>query len=91
MATSLPAESRTMRALSGLRFSVDQLLLAAVLDQLRVANWMRTKDAKHKRNFPRSILDEMVNPEKKPEEKDELQTFSTGAEFDRRLAELRGA
>lgn len=91
MATTLPAGSRTMRALSGLRFSFDQLLLAAILDQARVANWMRTKDAKHKRNFPRSILEALMNPEEKAEDKDEIQTFSSGAEFDRRLAELRGA
>lgn len=91
MATTLPADSRTVRELSGMRFSFDQLLLAGIYDQLRVLNWSKTKDGRKKRNFPKSILEELLHPEdKKKEAKDEIQTFASGAEFDRRLAELRG-
>lgn len=90
LAALLPAESRTMRKLSGIRFSFDQLLLAAILDQLRVANWYHTKDAKKKRNFPRSILDELVKGPEETSEKDEIETFESGEDFKRRLAEIRG-
>jgi len=90
LATSLPPESRTMRSLSGMRFSFDQLLLAGILDQLRIANWTRTKDARKKRNFPKSILEELLRgPEEEPK-KEEIETFETGEDLKRRLAEIRG-
>lgn len=91
LATRLPGESRIMRSISGLRFTFDQLLLAAVLDQVRVANWMRTKDAAKKRNFPKSILQELTkDPAAEENKKDEIETFETGEDFKRRLAEIRG-
>lgn len=89
MATTLPSDSRTMREISGVRWTFQELLLAGILDQLRVANWSRTKDARKKKNFPKSILEELLHPEQKPE-KDEIQTFNSGEELKRRLAELRG-
>jgi len=80
-----------MRAISGVRFSFDQLLLAAVLDQLRIANWYHTKDAKRRKNFPESILNELLRkPEDKKTEKDEIETFESGADLMRRLNEIRG-
>lgn len=78
-----------MKKLSKLRFSLDQLLLAGILDQLRVLNWSKTKDAKHKRNFPKSILEELVKgPEEQKEE--ELETFESGEGFRKRMAQIKG-
>lgn len=90
MATTLPAESRTVRERSGLRFTTEEILLAGILDQLRIANWSRTKDAKKKRNFPKSILEAMIEPEEKKEKKDEVQAFDSPEAFRKRLAEIRG-
>lgn len=90
LAASLPAESRIMRSVSGMRFSFDQLLLAGILDQLRVLNWSHTKDAKKKRNFPKSILDELIRGPEEAPKKDELETFESGEDLKRRLAEIRG-
>lgn len=90
LAVKLPADSRTMRAISGVRFTFDQLLLAGILDQLRIANWYRTKDARKKRNFPKSILDELIREPEEAPKKDEIETFEDGAAFKRRLAEIKG-
>lgn len=90
LASMLPAESRTMKKISGIRFSLDQLLLAGILDQLRVANWLHTKDARKRRNYPKSILEELLNGPKDAPEKDEIQVFESGEAFKARLAQIRG-
>lgn len=90
LAAGLPAESRTMRRLSGIRFSLDQLLLAGVLDQLRVLNWSRTKDARHKQNFPKSILDELIKGPAEKQKEEEIQVFSSGEDFKTRMAQIKG-
>ena len=81
LATHLQADSRVMKSISGIRFSFDQLLLASILDQERISNWRGTKDAQHKRNFPKSITEELLNGEKK-KEKDKIETFDNGAGFE---------
>lgn len=89
LADGLPQEARTIQKITGVPYTFDQLLLAAILDQLRVANWYNTTDRKHRRNFPESILEKMMQ---KPEEKqkDEIETFADGDAFRRRLAQIRG-
>ena len=90
MAATLPADSRTMREVGGLRYTLTEFMLAGILDQLRIANWYKTKDARKKRNFPKSYLDAMLQEPEAKEQKDDIQTFRTGDDFERRLRELRG-
>lgn len=89
LAEGLPQEARTVQKITGVPYTFDQLLLAAVLDQLRIANWYNTTDRKHRRNFPESILDRMLQPEQK-KKKDEIETFTSPEDLKRRLAEIKG-
>lgn len=90
LADGLPQDARIVQKITGIQYTFDQILLAAILDQLRVANWYNTTDRKHRRNFPESIMEKML---KGPEEKkpaDEIETFTTGEAFQRRLAQIKG-
>lgn len=48
-------ESMTYRALADDTWTLDQHLLAMVVDQLAVANWQRSKDGSRGRNRPKPI------------------------------------
>lgn len=87
LAAGLPAGSRSMRSISKSKYSLDTLVLVSILDQLRVLNWKMSKDAKKKRNFPASVLDELLHGEEK-NKKDELMIFSSGEEFKKRWAKI---
>lgn len=86
LACGLPASSRIMKASAKMDYDFNTLLLAALLDQERVANWRHTKDAKHKRNFPKSILDALLHTG--DVKKDEVQAFDSAEEFNRRRERL---
>ena len=88
LACGLPAQSRIKKLVANMDFDFDTLLLAAILDQERIANWRYTKDAKAKRNFPKSVVEAMTFREEKQEEK--VQTFDSGEEFKARYMELSG-
>ena len=79
LALGLPRESRIMRKLSGVDQDEKTLFLAGILDELRVMNWRHTKEAKHKRNYPKSILNELLHGKEK--EKEQVKSFSSGEDF----------
>ena len=56
LAAGLPESSRIKCKLSGASLPISELLLAAILDGVNLLVWMRTEDAKHGRNRPRSVL-----------------------------------
>lgn len=74
----LPEDSRTMRILSGRSVSTDTLLLAGILDQLRIQAWSRSKAAKNHQGRPKSIMAALVEPKKKA---DDIETFESGDAF----------
>lgn len=80
LAVGLPKEARIMKKLSGIEQEETVLLLAGILDELRIINWRGTKDAKHRRNFPKSILDELLHG--KEREKEKAKSFSNGEDFE---------
>lgn len=86
----LPKDSRIMQRLGKSKISLQEALLAAILDELRILNWSRTKDAKKKRNVPTSILEELTREPNAAADKDELQTFDSGDELKARLEQIRG-
>jgi hypothetical protein len=65
--------------MSGQKLTLEQSLLALLLDDLNLLLWSRQK---HRGSRPKSIYKDL-NEEKKP--KDELMTFSSTKEFDRWL------
>ena len=72
--------SRLARSLCNVR-SLDQTLQAAQLDALNLLIWQNTKDGAKGRKRPKSIV-EVLN--KKAEKKDDLETYSSGEEFEAR-------
>lgn len=71
----LPAESRTMRRLSGSKLTVQETLLAIIADRLGILIWQQTKDGQKGKNQPASILSGLTKEEEKP------MTYKDGAAF----------
>ena len=80
LACGLPEESRTMRAMSGRLVSTNTLLLAGILDQLRISAYNRTKAAKKQQNRPKLIMPALLTTKK---EEDEVVAFDSGEDFKR--------
>lgn len=87
LASGLPTESRIKKTAADMKFDINTLLLAAILDQLRLSNYRGTKDAKHKRNAPESILEKLTRKEEKEED---LKVFKTSDDFKKRWKYLQG-
>ena len=61
LAAGLPHEGRVYRMLrGGDEFPMDTILYAAILDQLRIANWFQTKDGQEGKNRPQPILNVLM-------------------------------
>ncbi len=65
LARGLSESSRVMRKLRGDGLSLDAMLHAAILDQLRISNWFQTKDGIEGKNRPRSVLDALTGKPKR--------------------------
>lgn len=57
LACGLREDSRIKRALSGSALTLTEMLLAGILDNLKLLVWAQTKDAQHGKNKPKSVLD----------------------------------
>jgi hypothetical protein len=79
LAIGLPENSRVKMKMSGQKLTLEQSLLALLLDDFNLLLWSRQK---HRGSKPKSIFKDLTE-EKKP--KDELMTFETADEFDRWL------
>lgn len=79
LAIGLPESSRVKRKLSGQKLTIEQSLLALILDDFNLLLWSRQRRRGSK---PKSIF-KTLTEEKKP--KDDLMTFSTTEEFDKWL------
>lgn len=83
LAVGLRSDSRIAMRISGQRYDTDTLLLASIADRLSTLIYMQTKDAKHGRNKPKSIVEMLTS---KPKEKPT--GFATAEAFERRRAQL---
>lgn len=75
----LPADSRTKRKLTGAKLTTEEMLLAAIFDQVQFLCWTKTKDAQHNRNRPKSLLKKLMGEE---DNKEELMSFATPEEYE---------
>lgn len=78
LASGLRDNSRIKIKLSGLNATPEMILNAAIADRIGILVWMQSKDGVKNRNRPASILDKILNPEKK---KEDVTTFATGQDF----------
>lgn len=60
LAVGLRADSRIMLKLSGMKISTEMMLLTAILDNLNILIWSKTKDAEKGRNKPKSLFTELT-------------------------------
>lgn len=80
LACGLDEGSRVLRKLRGDGVSLEPMLLAAILDQLRIANWYQTKDGVAGRNAPKSVLSALQGPTPKKAKK--TKGFASPEEFE---------
>ena len=78
-------DSRIKLKLANQKVSNEVLMLAAINDQLSIANWMQTKDASKSRNKPDSILNRLIGVSDR--EKQEM-VFESGKEFENARQQL---
>ena len=83
LSCGLSNDSRIKRKIADRRLTLEEALMAATVDKLSQLFWIKTKDAQHGRNRPKSILDALENP---PEKK--YKVFSSIEEFERKRAEI---
>ena len=76
-----------MRKMTGQAVESNIVLLAGILDKLSFLAWTKTKDAQTGRNRPVSVLNKLLNGNKKPER--EFEVYNSGEEFMERLNQLR--
>lgn len=60
LAAGLKPESRIMMRVSGMQATRMEILLAVIADGINNLVWFKTKDARHGRNRPARILDEIL-------------------------------
>jgi len=88
LSIGLGGDSRIMRKMAGQPVNNNIILLAGILDRLSFLAWTKTKDAQTGRNRPVSVLNKLLNGNKKPER--EFEVFNSGDELMERLNQLRG-
>lgn len=85
LSCGLRDSSRIKMKMSGAKAPMDTVLMMAILDNLRLLLWSRTKDAEKNRRKPKSILEEFMK------EPNPVTSFKTPEEFEKRRQEiLRG-
>ena len=87
LASGLRDNSRIKIKMSGLNAAPQVILNAAIADRTGMLVWMQSKDGAKNRNRPASILDKILNPEKK---KEDVTTFATGQDFEDEWNRLLG-
>ena len=87
LASGLRDNSRIKIKLSGLNAAPETILNAAIADHTGMLVWMQSKDGVKNQNRPVSILDKILNPEKK---KEDVTTFATGQDFEDEWNRLLG-
>lgn len=87
LASGLRDNSRIKIKMSGLHAAPDTILTSAIADRIGLLVWMQSKNGAKNRNRPASILDKILNPEKK---KEDVTTFATGQDFEDEWNRLLG-
>lgn len=87
-AVGLRENSRIKMRMSGVKYPLDTMLLASVVDRLSVLAWMKTKDGANGMNPPKSILSHLLSEENISNS--DIEAFDTPEDFERRRNEILG-
>lgn len=74
----LREDARVKMRLAAASVSVDRMISALIADRLGWLVWSKTEDAKHGRNRPTSILEQLI----KPRQEKPVRSFRSGQEFE---------
>ena len=80
LVSQLPVDSRLMMHYSKVPITLNQILMANMIDNLQVLVWQNTKNGHKGRNKPQSLLDTLLNKDKKRKSdnsKENLMAFDT--------------
>lgn len=78
LVSGLGERSRTFKALAGVNYETDTILLAAAVDLLALMWWSKTKDGQKNRSRPKRTIDALIPPKKKTD----LKSFSSPEQFE---------
>lgn len=67
-------------AMADMRYTLDTLLSAGILDRLSILVWQKTEDAQTGKNRPASVVDLLTGNAQEPET--ENISFASGKEFE---------
>lgn len=79
--------SRVRRHYSEQKLTLEQSLMAMMVDSLNLLFWTKTKDAQKNRNKPKSVLEKLT--EDAETTKDNLQVFESPEDFEEYMRNLR--
>ena len=65
--------------IAGIKITLEQTLLARIVDELTFQSWAKTKDGQKNRNRPKSVLKTILEEKKE----DQNETFLTPDDFDK--------
>ncbi len=74
----LKPNSRSKMMINNMKYELNTVLLAGVVDRLSILVWSKTKDAQKGKNKPKSIVSELVNEKVK----DKYRCFKSGKDFE---------
>lgn len=76
-------DSRIRMKMAGQVLTPEQIVSISMLDRLNMLIWMQTEDAKKKRNRPKSMLEAIINKDKKT-----VDAFRSGKDFEAARMEI---
>lgn len=81
LADGLPAESRSKRRLTGQKYPDNLLMLALILDAVKIIAWRQTEDGIQGKNPPPSMYEALTGTEQKVPERNYM-VFESGDDFE---------
>lgn len=81
LVVGLSENSRIKRKITGLKLTLDQILLAMIADGINIRIWQHTKNGQKGKNKPESIYKKLMGLDKK--QKEDLMSFETPEEFEK--------
>lgn len=85
LVTGLPDDSRIKKKIVNRKLTIEQMMLAGLVDRVSLLLWQRTKDGVEGRNRPKSVLEALEGQNTQV-----YQHFDSIEEFERKRAELFG-
>lgn len=85
LVTGLPDDSRIKKKIANRKLTIEQMMLAGLVDRVSLLLWQRTKDGVEGRNRPKSVLEALEGQSTQV-----YQHFDSIEEFERKRAELFG-